>query len=122
MPEPIFSQSFAIVAYYRFPAILRSGYVRAADRGLLWLNRLFLFTIVVLPFSVAVPADYPLAAPAIPLYGANVVSCAATLSIAWWYAIGKRLSIDGSLWSMCEVLSRFEQHRSRKHTTGPHVF
>jgi uncharacterized membrane protein len=55
---------------------------------------LFLFTIVVLPFSAAVLADYPLAAPAITLYGVNVAACSATLAIGWWYAVAKRLSID----------------------------
>jgi uncharacterized membrane protein len=55
---------------------------------------LFLFTIVVLPFSAAVLADYRLAAPAITLYGANVAACSATLAIAWWYAVAKRLSVD----------------------------
>jgi len=90
----IFALSFAIVAYYWVSHHFSFGYVRLIDRGLLWLNMLFLFTIVVLPFSAAVLADYPLAAPAITLYGANVAACSATLAIAWWYAVGKRLSID----------------------------
>jgi uncharacterized membrane protein len=90
----IFALSFAIVAYYWVSHHFSFGYVRVIDRGLLWLNMLFLFTIVVLPFSAAVLADYPLAAPAITLYGVNVASCSATLSMAWWYSVGKRLSID----------------------------
>jgi len=90
----IFALSFAIVAYYWVSHHFSFGYVRLIDRGLLWLNMLFLFTIVVLPFSAAVLADYPLAAPAITLYGANVAACSATLAIAWWYAVGIRLSID----------------------------
>jgi uncharacterized membrane protein len=90
----IFALSFAIVAYYWVSHHFSFGYVRLIDRGLLWLNMLFLFTIVVLPFSAAVLADYPLAAPAITLYGANVAACSATLAFCWWYAVGKRLSID----------------------------
>ena len=92
----IFALSFAIVAYYWVSHHFSFGYVRLIDRGLLWLNMLFLFTIVVLPFSAAVLADYPLAAAAIMVYGANVAACSATLAIAWWYAVGKRLSIDVS--------------------------
>ncbi|HKC53401.1 MAG TPA: hypothetical protein VKC33_02005, partial [Burkholderiales bacterium] len=69
-------------------------YVRTTDRGLLWLNMLFLFTIVVLPFSAAVLADYPRTAPAIALYGTNVALCSVALSVAWWYAVAKKLSID----------------------------
>jgi TMEM175 potassium channel family protein len=92
----IFALSFAIVAYYWVSHQFSFGYVRLIDRGLLWLNMLFLFTIVVLPFSAAVLADYPLAAPAITLYGTNVAACSATLAICWWYAVRKRLSIDVS--------------------------
>jgi len=90
----IFALSFAIVAYYWISHQFSFGYVRVIDRGLLWLNMLFLFTIVVLPFSAAVLAGYPLAAPAITLYGANVAACSATLAIGWWYAVGRRLTID----------------------------
>jgi len=90
----IFALSFAIVTYYWVSHHSVFTYVRATDRGLLWLNMLFLFTIVVLPFSAAVLADYPLAAPAIALYGTNVAICSAALSVAWWYAVAKRLSID----------------------------
>jgi uncharacterized membrane protein len=90
----IFALSFAIVTYYWVSHHYSFGYVHAVDRGLLWLNMLFLFTIVLLPFSAAVLGAYPLAAPAIELYGLNVAGCSATLSLAWWYALGARLSID----------------------------
>ena len=90
----IFALSFAIVTYYWVSHHSVFTYVRATDRGLLWLNMLFLFTIVVLPFSAAVLADYPRTAPAIALYGTNVALCSVALSVAWWYAVAKRLSID----------------------------
>ena len=90
----IFALSFAIVTYYWVSHHSVFTYVRTTDRGLLWLNMLFLFTIVVLPFSAAVLADYPRTAPAIALYGANVALCSVALSVAWWYAVAKGLSID----------------------------
>lgn len=90
----IFALSFVIVTYYWVSHHFVFTYVRAADRGLLWLNMLFLFTIVVLPFSAAVLADYPLAAPAIALYGTNVAICSAALSVEWWYSVTTRLSVD----------------------------
>jgi len=94
-PRPgIFAFSFAIVTYYWVSHHSVFTYVRTTDRGLLWLNMLFLFTIVVLPFSAAVLADYPRTAPAIALYGPNVALCSVALSVAWWYAVAKRLSID----------------------------
>ena len=90
----IFALSSAIVTYYWVSHHSVFTYVRTTDRGLLWLNMLFLFTIVVLPFSAAVLADYPRTAPAIALYGTNVALCSVALSVAWWYAVAKRLSID----------------------------
>jgi uncharacterized membrane protein len=82
----IFALSFTIVAYYWVVHHLTFAYVRVADRGLLWLNLLFLFTIVVLPFSAAVLGRYPLAAPALIVYGSNLASCSITLGLSWWYA------------------------------------
>ncbi|HZF20726.1 MAG TPA: TMEM175 family protein, partial [Burkholderiales bacterium] len=90
----VFALSFAIVTYYWVSHHFVFTYVRTTDRGLLWLNMLFLFTIVVLPFSAAVLADYPRTAPAIALYGTNVALCSVALSVAWWYAVAKRLSIE----------------------------
>jgi uncharacterized membrane protein len=90
----VFALSFAIVTYYWVSHHFVFTYVRTTDRGLLWLNMLFLFTIVVLPFSAAVLADYPRKAPAIALYGTNVALCSVALSVAWWYAVAKRLSIE----------------------------
>ena len=90
----IFALSFAIVTYYWVSHHSVFTYVRTTDRGLLWLNMLFLFTIVILPFSAAVLADYPRTAPAIALYGTNVALCSVALSVVWWYAVAKRLSID----------------------------
>ena len=90
----IFALSFAIVTYYWVSHHSVFTYVRTTDRVLLWLNMLFLFSIVILPFSAAVLADYPRTAPAIALYGTNVALCSVALSVAWWYAVAKRLSID----------------------------
>ena len=82
----IFALSFAIVAYYWVVHHLTYAYVRVADRGLLWANLLFLFTIVVLPFSAAVLGRYPLAAPSLIVYGSNLACCSITLGLSWWYA------------------------------------
>jgi len=82
----IFALSFAVVAYYWVVHHLMFVYLRTADRGLLWGNLLFLFTIVVLPFSAAVLGRYPLAAPALVLYGLNLACCSAALWLSWWHA------------------------------------
>jgi uncharacterized membrane protein len=90
----IFALSFWIVAYYWVVHHLMFTYVRAANRGLLWTNLLFLLTIVVLPFSAAVLGRYPLAPAALMVYGANLVCCTATLALAWWYAARTGLLAD----------------------------
>ena len=58
-----------------------------ATRGLLWWNLLFLFTIVVLPYSTAVLGRYPQAPPALVFYGANVACCSLALWLVWGYAV-----------------------------------
>jgi len=82
----IFALSFAIVAYYWVVHHLIFAYVRVANRGLLWSNLLFLFMIVVLPFSAAVLGRYPLEAPSLIIYGSNLACCSLTLGLSWWYA------------------------------------
>ena len=84
--------SFAIVAYYWVISHLIFTYVRSADRGLLWLNLLFLFTVVALPYSAAVLGRYPLAAPALIVFGANVACCSLSLALTWSYALHSHLT------------------------------
>lgn len=88
----IFALSFAIVAYYWVVHHLIFAYVRVANRGLLWSNLLFLFMIVVLPFSAAVLGRYPLEAPSLIIYGSNLACCSLTLGLSWWYASSGRTS------------------------------
>jgi uncharacterized membrane protein len=83
----IFALSFSIVAYYWTVHHLAFVYVRSADRALMWLNLAFLFTIVVLPFSAGVLAEYPLAPLALAIYGVNVAACSLTLAAAWRHAL-----------------------------------
>jgi len=93
-------------------------YVRTTDPRLLWLNMLFLFTIVVLPFSAAVLADYPRTAPAIALYGTNVALCSVALSVAWWYAVAKRLSIEVQGVELRHVCSSKRPFRRYSHSSA----
>ena len=88
----IFALSFAIVAYHWVVHHLIFALLRAADRGLIWSNLLFLFTVVVLPLSAALLGRYPTAPPALMLYGANVACCSGTLTIVWWYMLQAKLT------------------------------
>ncbi len=88
----IFALSFAIVAYHWVVHHLIFALLKAADRTLIWLNLLFLFTVVVLPFSAAVLGRYPTAPPALMLYGSNVACCSVTLMLVWWYMLRAKIT------------------------------
>lgn len=81
-----FALSFAIVGYYWLVHHLIFASLRGVRIGIIWANLLFLATIVVLPFSTAVLGRYPLASPALAIYGANLAACTATLAGAWFAA------------------------------------
>jgi uncharacterized membrane protein len=91
-PFGIFALSFAIVSYHWVVHQLIFGLLKAVDRRLIWLNLAFLFTIVVLPFSAAVLGRYPLAPPALVLYGTNMAACSAALMLVWWYMLRAKLT------------------------------
>ena len=82
----IFALSFAIVAYYWIVHHLIFASLRGVTLGLLWVNLVFLFTVVVLPFSTAVLGRYPLGSPALAIYGVNLAACTSTLAVAWYVA------------------------------------
>src|SRR5579859_8164415 len=65
-------------------------YIRRTDRGLLWLNLVFLLTVTFLPFSTAVLGNYPGAREAVILYGGSVASAGICLLAHWMYATRKR--------------------------------
>ncbi len=82
----IFALSFAIVAYYWIVHNLIFASLRGVTLGLMWVNLVFLFTVVVLPFSTAVLGRYPLGSPALAIYGVNLAACTLTLAVAWYVA------------------------------------
>lgn len=83
----IFAVSFAIVGYYWVLHHLTFAMIDRATRGLMWWNLGFLLTIVVLPYPTAVLGRYPLASPALILYGSNVFACSLLLWATWIYAL-----------------------------------
>jgi len=81
-----FALSFAIVAYYWLVHHLIVASLRGVTVAVIWANMLFLFTIVVLPFSTAVLGRYFLAPVALAIYGANLAACTSTLAGVWFVA------------------------------------
>jgi uncharacterized membrane protein len=73
--------------------------VRFAD-GLLWLNLLFLFCIVFLPFPTALLGRYPSTRIGVILYAASLAATGLVWTGLLWYVVGRRLvqaSIDPRL-------------------------
>jgi uncharacterized membrane protein len=59
--------------------------IRRTDRGLVWLNILYLFPVSVLPFGAALMARYDQEPAALKMYGFLLVLIALTRLIAWLY-------------------------------------
>jgi uncharacterized membrane protein len=69
------------VAHHYFFAMLRK-----VDRGLLWLNGLFLLAICFMPFPTALSGQYPASRPATLLLSATMFVTALAFSAMRWYA------------------------------------
>ena len=90
----IFALSFAIVAYHWVVHHLIFSLAKTVDVLFIWLNLLFLFTVVILPFSAGVLGRYPLAPVALIVYGTNVAFCSATLMLVWRHMVRARLNTE----------------------------
>ena len=68
--------------------------LRKSDRGLLWLNSLFLFWLASVPFPTAMLGDYPRERIAVVCYGAVMTLAGLSFSVMRFYAfyIGKLAS------------------------------
>ena len=66
--------------------------IRGYDRGLLWLNGLFLMAVAFLPFPSALLGEYGDQQLVVAIYGGSMAVTRLLLSAVWWYAsIGRRL-------------------------------
>ncbi len=84
--------SFVLIAIYWIIHHHMFHYIRRADRGLLWLNMLFLMSVAFVPF----PTDLLSACiehesnVIVVLYGASHLICGLTLAVVWCYATCNR--------------------------------
>lgn len=66
--------------------------IRGYDRGLLWLNGLFLMAVAFLPFPSALLGEYGDQQLVVAIYAGSMAATRLLLSAVWWYAsIGRRL-------------------------------
>jgi uncharacterized membrane protein len=69
-------------------------FIRKTDRGLLWLNLLFLLTVTFLPFGTAVLGNHFREPLAVVLYGGTIVVAGVSLLLHWMYATRRKFVAD----------------------------
>lgn len=92
-----YAVSFLIVGLYWVSHQLLFDLIRRSDRGLLWINIIFLLFVVVIPFSTALLGRYPGNHFAILFYGANLILVGVALQTLWTYATTKHRLVDPAL-------------------------
>ena len=119
-----FAMSFLILGFFWIAHHGYTHFLKRTDRYFLWINLLFLFIVVFLPFSTDLLGDYPRHRIAAVVYGCNLMALGLTLYWQWAYATsghrlvgdnlepelvrkGKRRILRGMLMSGCAVLLAF---------------
>jgi uncharacterized membrane protein len=90
--------SFVLIVIYWILHHVMFHHIHRVDRGLLWLNALFLMTVAFLPFPAALLADFIFheSNVIVVLYGAAHLVVGLSLAAMWMYAArGARLLTDG---------------------------
>lgn len=67
------------------------------NRGLMWLNHLFLMVIVFLPFPTEMMSTYPQSKVATAIYAASMAVCGLLAAALWWYATVHYEFANGSI-------------------------
>jgi uncharacterized membrane protein len=83
----IFIIAFFIIASFwlsHHRIVRRVQYVN--DR-LIWINIVFLFFIVLIPFSTTISGDYPNVLEAVLFFHANLFLASILLALIWWYIV-----------------------------------
>ena len=81
----IFTIAFLVISTYWLShhQILRS--VQFVNDRLIWINILFLFFIVLIPFTTATSGDYTNVLEAVILFHVNLLIASLMLTLLWWY-------------------------------------
>jgi uncharacterized membrane protein len=96
-------QIFAYTASFFIIGIFWAGHhdlfraVIKENAGLFWLNLLFLFCIVTLPFSTSLFSTYPNNQLAFIIYNANLAATAATTGLLWFYVSRRHKLINPAI-------------------------
>jgi uncharacterized membrane protein len=72
-------------------------WIKRSNRAFLWINILYLFFIVLLPFSTKLLANYHAERLAVIVYGLNLIICLSILYAHWRYATKNQRLTDGDI-------------------------
>jgi len=89
-----FILSFVLLGIYWIGHHMQFSFIRRTDRTHQWLNMLFLFLMVLVPFSAAMLGRFGTHRLAVIWYGGNIAAAAITLQLHWWYATHNRRLVD----------------------------
>jgi len=98
MPKVLgFILSFFIIAMYWLSYHRIFHFIQKTDRLLMLQNILFLFFIVLMPFSTYLIGLYGAHETVVIFYAANITVTSAILYAMWWHASGDHLLVDPDL-------------------------
>ena len=80
-----FILSFVLLGVFWIGHHIQFSFIRRSDRTHQWLNMLFFFLMVLVPFSAAMLGRFGYHRLAVIWYGGNVAAAAFALQLHWWY-------------------------------------
>ena len=89
--------TFLLIGIYWMRHLRVFRYIKRFNARLLILNLLFLFSIVILPFTSNLVGSYAQLVMPIVLYALNAAAVGFLMHIIWWYASSGHQLIDASL-------------------------
>jgi uncharacterized membrane protein len=101
--------SFVLIVIYWILHHVMFHHIHRVDRGLLWLNAIFLMTVAFLPFPADLLAEcmFHESNIVVMLYGAAHLVVGLSLAAMWMYAArGRRLLTDGAEAATVRLLTR----------------
>jgi uncharacterized membrane protein len=81
--------SFVVLGIYWVAHHNQFAFIKAVDRGLLWINILFYLVVALVPFSASVTGSYHEEPLATAVYGGNLIAVGLVLFLHWRYATSK---------------------------------
>src|SRR5215204_2211690 len=92
----LFSYVISFLVIFSYWTVHHSMFstIRAYDRGLMWMNGLFLMFVAFLPFPTALLGEYGDQLLVVAIYPGAVAITRLMLSVIWWYASSNYRLID----------------------------